>query len=439
MALLNFHYGLVKDLPATVTNGNLYITTDTQGLYVDLEGSRVHVSDFIQVANAEALNALGVYNTSVFYYVEGSNALLKYIGVTTNENGETQHNWKQLNSTADLQVALNALTERVAQNEADIDALESADTALSGRIDGINATNVSTTQKFTVTSAVGNYHKGQEIEAKDLQSLIINMLCQDIDPIKHAPSISVSLNGAGSKEVGTEFTPSYTINTNAGFYDFDDNASTTDDNQASGVIFSNFYAEEVGRPDGATAGNKSTQSGSFTKFTVTETTSYKVKGKASHTAGNMPKTFLNADCPSKQIAAEDPMAFVNSSAVTGYRSYFYGYKKGTDTLLDVNNLTSADIRALASKNTTTKPSTITTEKMQQMFFAFPAESGVADAKVKTVAVANSTNGAPQTVEHTTVEVEGANGYEAITYDVFYVSNASAESGTTKFNITYTSR
>ena len=427
MALLNFHYGLVKDLPTEYTDGNLYITTDSQGLYVDLEGKRIHVSDFIQVATPEELTALGTYNTDVFYYVSSSNALMKYTGVAGSE-------WKQLNSTAELSNALTALTTRVTTAESEIDALQTADVTLENRINGINATNVNTTQKFTVTTSVGNYAKGDEIEAKDLQSLIINMLCQDINPITHSPSISVSLSGAGRKEVGTVFTPSYTINTNAGFYDFDNNKDTTGDNQATNVVFSNFYAEEVNRPDSTEESSSNTQSSSFSSFTVTESTNYKVKGRAKHTQGDIPKTFLGNDYEAGRIAEKDPMDFVESSAVTGYRSYFYGYKKGTDTLLDVDNLTSANIRALTNKNTTTKPTTITTDKMQQMFFAFPVE-----AKVASVSVANSTNGAPQTVSHTTVEVEGANGYGAITYDVYYVSNASAESGTTKFNITYTSR
>ena len=80
MALLNFNYGLVKDLPSDIINGNLYITTDTQGLYVDLDNVRTHISDFIQVNSVEDLEALGTYYPQVFYYVVNSNALMKYTG-----------------------------------------------------------------------------------------------------------------------------------------------------------------------------------------------------------------------------------------------------------------------------------------------------------------------------------------------------------------------
>ena len=69
--------------------------------------------------------------------------------------------------------------------------------------------------------------------------------------------------------------------------------------------------------------------------------------------------------------------------------------------------------------------------MKQMFFAFPADT------VKDVMVANATNGAPQTVyKKTGVMVEGANGYQAIAYDVFYVDNAAADGGANNYNITY---
>ena len=65
-----------------------------------------------------------------------------------------------------------------------------------------------------------------------------------------------------------------------------------------------------------------------------------------------------------------------------------------------------------------------------MFFAAPKGT------YTNIAVANSTNGAPQTVKKVTdVMVEGLNGYQAVAYDVFYVSNAGAESGETIFDVT----
>lgn len=425
--LLNFHYGLVKDLPEAITNGNLYITTDSQGLYVDLDGSRIHVSDFIQVATTDALNALGSYSTDVFYYVIGSNALLKYTGV---EGAE----WKQLNSTAELSIALNNLTARVAQNETDIDALESADAALGQRIDGLNASNIDTTSEITITTAVGNYTVGQKIDANtSLQDLLLNMLCQDVEPTKTDPTFSVTLTNSGAKEVGTKLTPAFTTSFSAGKY------TANGVEQASGVTVTAYSVKD------SKGAEVKASSGSFAEIQVVETdatagttaTNYKLTATATHTAGNTPVSFLGKEHPEKKIAAATLTATSNS--ITGFRSYFWGYKKA-GSLLDVNNLTSSDIRALGNPKangtnqnvaSTSVPGTLTTNKMQQMFFAFP--KGVK----KSVAVANNVNGAPQTVtkRETTVLVEGANGYKAVEYDVFYISNAAAESGDTTFKIT----
>jgi hypothetical protein len=108
---------------------------------------------------------------------------------------------------------------------------------------------------------------------------------------------------------------------------------------------------------------------------------------------------------------------------------FYGYY--SEKKLNPSALTSDQIRALGVR--TSLPSgakAITTNKMQQMFFAAPK------GKYNTIAVANSTNGAPQTVTKITdVMVEGANKYTAAAYDVWYVDNAGAESGSTTFDVT----
>ena len=66
--------------------------------------------------------------------------------------------------------------------------------------------------------------------------------------------------------------------------------------------------------------------------------------------------------------------------------------------------------------------------MKQIFFAAP------QGKKATLKISNAVNGAPLTVQQTTVNVEGYSGYDAIAYDVFYVSNAVAESGESKWTI-----
>ena len=113
--------------------------------------------------------------------------------------------------------------------------------------------------------------------------------------------------------------------------------------------------------------------------------------------------------------------------MTGYRGWFYGYYNGTQALGDATAITSDQLRAFGVK--TSFPATMDTNQMQKMFFAAPK------GNVKSISIANAVNGAPLTVKTSTVSVEGANKYNAIEYDLFYVSNAVAEGGSSKWNIT----
>lgn len=106
MALLNFKYGLHKNLPAfsDATIGNVFVTTDEQAMHIDLPGGRVVISQIITLATAQDWkNMKPPYSTQAFYYIVDANALLKYTG-----NGTT-HSWKQINSTADVQEAVDSL------------------------------------------------------------------------------------------------------------------------------------------------------------------------------------------------------------------------------------------------------------------------------------------------------------------------------------------
>lgn len=395
MALLNFNYGLVKDLPSQITNGHLYITTDSQGLYVDLDDKRHHISDFIQVANMDALNALGSYSTKIFYYVEEGNALLKYTGV---EGAE----WKQLNSTKALSDAIDALAARVKKNEDDIVALKTADVNINERIDNLNATDIETTTEITVTTAVGNYAKGAKISADtDLQTLILNMLCKDSNPTTTQPSLTITLTDAGSKEVGTSFTPSYTASGNAGKYVA--NGVT----QSSGVTFSNYSITEVERPDALAEETKSDKSGSFTAFTVKDDMDYYLTASADHSAGVEAKTYLGNPYPSGTIASGSKSN--TSSHVTGYRPIFYGMSTAT-TALD-----SAAIRALTNQGSAPTAATVTLKAadkpgVKRFIVAIPASSSLNVKKAIITSSQNADATSDYVKQTANIEVQGANGH-----------------------------
>lgn len=444
MALLKFKYGPSANLATKdIEDGVIYITNDSQEMKVDIGSTRYNISDFMVVETQAALEALGTYYENLFYYVKADNLLKKY----TKTPAEGESNWININDTSVLDSAVSAIGSRLVTAESDIDALEGRATTLETAVGNINATTVETTTSFKVTTAVGNYKVGDTVPADDIQKIIMDMLSKDVYPTRtENASASISLTGAGAKEVGTEFTPKFSFSTKVGKY----NANGVE--QSANVTYNTFNVTESGRPDGATAGTSTNSSGSFTKFTVTDDTNYKLTGSCKSTQGDIPKTYLGSDYDvddaniDVRINAKD-WNNLSSSAVTGYRAMFYGYFN-SKAIADPTAITSAQVRALSGARlksgttyeTKTGPQTslpsgakaIKTTKMQQMFFAAPK------GKYSSIAVANSTNGAPQTVTKITdIMVEGLNGYEAAAYDVFYVSNAGAESGDTIFDVTLT--
>ena len=428
---------------------------------VDIGGKRHSISDFVIVETQAALELIGTYHENLFYYVKADNLLKTY----TKNPAEGASNWKNINDTSELESAIAALGGRLLAVENTLNGYTDAEgkevagvvadlNALEETVEGLDATDISTTQDIVVTSAVGNYAKGSVVRINDLQEIIKNMLSTDIAPsVTTAVSASLTLSNSGAKEVGTEVTPSFSFSTNKGKYSQYRDADTgTMKDQATGVSFSDYSVAENGRPEGSGDNGTSTaSSGSFAKFTVTEaltsTTPYKLTGSCKSSAGEVPKSYLGIPDSSKQIAAKDWTGLV-SNTITGYRAMFYGYYDHIE-IADPTKITSAQVRALSGVintnteaspkwETKTGPQTalpsgkkeIKTNKMQQMFFAAPA------GKYSEIAVANSTNGAPQTVTKVSnIMVEGANGYTAAAYDVFYVSNAGAESGETIFDVT----
>ena len=443
MALLKFKQGLVANLPSFSTEsiGTVYITSDSQQMLVDLPNGRVNVSDFVIVENQTALEAIGVYYENLFYYVKADNLLKRYI----KNPGEGNSNWININDVSSLESDIATLGTRLLTAEGDIDALEGRATSLETSVANINASTINTTTAFKVTAAVGNYKVGDTVAVDDIQQILMDMLSKDVNPTRTQDAkATLGLTGAAPKEVGSEFTPSFSFSTQVGQY------TANGVTQSANVTYNSFSVTESGRPDGATAGTSTSSSGSFTKFTVTDDTNYKVTGSCKSTQGDIPKTYLGNDYDvddaniDVRINAKD-WNNLSSSAVTGYRAMFYGYFN-SKAIADPTQITSAQIRALSGARlksgttyeTKTGPQTslpsgakaIKTNKMQQMFFAAPK------GKYSSIAVANSTNGAPQTVTKITdIMVEGANGYEAVAYDVFYVSNAGAESGDTIFDVT----
>lgn len=245
---------------------------------------------------------------------------------------------------------------------------------------------------------------------KNVKDVLASILAKEKNPDTIQPSASMSSSNIKAYEAGTNVAIQYSISTDPGSYTYGPD---------TGVTFSSHKATFNGETvTGA--------SGTFTSVQVTDTTNLSITGSVDYSDGAIPVTNLGNAYASGQI--EHGTKTLSKGTLTGYRNWFYGYKAGGATI-DVSALDSAKIRALTPQNGSF-PATLSTNKMQQMFFAIPK------GRKTEVSVANNVNGAPCTVTKVTdVMVEGANGFTAVAYDVWYVNNAAADGGANTYKIT----
>lgn len=241
-----------------------------------------------------------------------------------------------------------------------------------------------------------------------------NIFIDEKNPSTTQPSVSLTFSQAGSYEVGSYVTPNYSATLKPGSYTY---------GPATGIVATGWEITD-------TAGNSaSTTSGSFDEFQVIDGISYKITAKATYEAGTIPVTNTGNEYPAGQIAAGSKSA--TSSAVTGYRSSFYGTLTAkTDPASDVvRGLKTRTTKALAAGSTF--EITIPVGALRVMF-AYPATlrdvSSVKDDNGLSAEIASS-------FSKQTIEVEGANGYDAISYKLYILDYANANDTANKYIVT----
>lgn len=249
-------------------------------------------------------------------------------------------------------------------------------------------------------------------KGKNLSEVFEAMFVKEQNPTTTQPSVGLTFSEAGTYEVGSVVSPSYSATFNAGSYTY---------GPATGVTVTSWEISD-------TAGNTaSTASGSFADVTITDTTNYKITAKANHTEGAIPLTNKKNEYAAGQIAAGNKSKV--SGAITGYRSFFYGV---LDTSSAEAPLTSAIVRGLtnggaynASKTFTLNgsatakriviaiPSNSTRTGLKEVILTSAMNTPVTDSYVKTAAA---------------VQVEGVNGATAIDYDVYVYEPSKIDAG-----------
>lgn len=293
---------------------------------------------------------------------------------------------------------------------------EGAWKAMDGNVD---AKNVYMTKDITITAPIGVHtipasgSKTLSSSGKNVEQFMEYLGAEEKNPTKVNPSVNLTFSQAGAKEVGTKVTPSYSATLNPGSYTY---------GPATGITAESW---EISDTEGHTA---ATATGTFDEITVGDATNYKITAKANYGAGAIPVTNLGNDYEAGKIAAGN--ASKVSGAITGFRKYFYGSKT------TVVELTSVNIRALTNSSSAVGASKTfempVVEGANQVIIAFPTSINKTLSKVEdqgafgTDIVAN--------FNKTTVDVEGANGYTAVSYDV-WVYSPDAALGANTYKVT----
>ena len=249
-------------------------------------------------------------------------------------------------------------------------------------------------------------------KGKNLSEVFEAMFVKEQNPTTTQPSVNLTFSQAGAYEVGSVVSPSYSATFNAGSYTY---------GPETGVTVTSWEISD-------TAGNTaSTASGSFADVTVTDTTNYKITAKANHTEGAIPLTNKKNEYAAGKITAGNKSKV--SSAITGYRSFFYGV---LDTSSTEAPLTSEIVRGLTNGGAYNASKTFTlngSATAKRIVIAIPSNSTRTGLKEVILTSAMNTPVTDSYVKTTSaVQVEGVNGATAIDYNVYVYEPAAIDAG-----------
>lgn len=282
-----------------------------------------------------------------------------------------------------------------------------------------NAENVYFAKDLITTSAIGNITltNGQATiaaEGKNLKQVFETIFVKEKNPTVAQPSVSVSLSGAGAKEVGTKVTPSYNATFNKGSYEYGPDTG----------LAATWAVKDSRNEEGTAA------AGSFSELEIGDNTNYTVTATATYGAGATPLTNIGNPYAAGAIVAGSKNG--TSSAITGYRNSFYG------TLTEMPEaLSSATIRGLSGKANAKwangKTFTISIPVgAKAVIFAYPAT-------LRDVTSVKDINGLSAEVKSafvkSTLSVEGANAYAGADYKVYVSEFAEAVQKANTYNVT----
>lgn len=386
---------------------------------------------------------------------EASSKILKKgeVGIDTTKNeiriGDGEHTWRDLKIAGADQAAIQALIDKaedkvsvllVEGNETDTEKLASianpaqGDMAIVERavtkgskvnshtayaydgekwcaMDGnYNAKNVYFDSDFTYTNAIGAVGAPDggsgtlAASGKSVEEFMASILAKEANPKTTSPTASVTItDGYGTFEVGTHKNVAYTASLSAGSYTY---------GPATGVVAETITASFDGQ-------TKTGATGTFDNVVADGTKRLSVS--ITYNEGAIPKTNLGNPYAEGKIAAGTKEATASQTLV-GVRHMFYGVVKTDGFVLD-----SASIRSL--KHEAASKKTITTftagEGAKKVVVACPSGYNVSKVTLPSAMGADATKDFVK--QTSTVNVEGAEGFTAVPYNVWVFEPASIPS------------
>ena len=272
------------------------------------------------------------------------------------------------------------------------------------------ADNVYFDDDITYTVGIGTLAKPSgsakfAAKGKNVEQVLSSLMAQEANPSKTNPAVSFSVqDGFGTFEIGTKKNLTYTAALSAGSYTY---------GPATGITAQTWEVSCTG-----VTGTKSTANGTFENV-VAEASAKKITAKATYNEGAVPVTNLGNPYTAGKIAAGS--ASKDSNTLVGVRHMFYG------ALTEDTVLTSGVIRGL--KHEAAAKKTITTfgagSGAKKVVIACPAGYNV--TKVLMPSAMNADATASFVKQSATVNVEGAEGYTAVAYNVWVYQPASIDS------------
>lgn len=340
--------------------------------------------------------------------------------------------------------------------------------------------NIIVTRTVGNVETSNNTPKEIQCQGKNIKQLFeILYSTEDLDIATDTPSVSFTLSSNGSGEVGTEFTrPTATLKiTDIGSYEYGskDSTGTKYDKTSTGITFNKMkVAGGVTTKDAVNSATSSMSEKTAGNYNVNETLTYTATESdiANVILGDSKVTYNFAYVTDYTASARKPLTnlgnFKKSStqsttsfeegigaigaktlngtaqwSAQGTRYWFWGYRlanavEGNDNsgpLANPGQITSAQVRNLPTAiktgynggKGTSAPSTFKVPAgTKQVFFVFPkgkksSLSIVNKSALSAPVACTKVAGGGTATAPTGVWVEGANGYAAAAYDLWYVN------------------